>query len=107
MTVGEKSLATKAVEDAQVFLQEMKELLAKEFSHSIGFEEVSIKETRTLIKKAMDGDKEAMVEVTKLHQANQYPDGRNPVEEEINLLLKENKAGMSDLFAPPDIFGEE
>lgn len=105
MSAGDKSVSTQVIEDTKKFYQEMKDLLAKEFSLSVGYEEVSTKETRILIKKSINGDQEAFAELTKLHQANQYPDGRNPVEEEINLMLKHHKDGMSDMFAPPDIFG--
>lgn len=107
MTVKEKSLVTQVIEDSLAFYEEMTDLLAEEFSHGIGYQEVSRKELRGLIRKAIKGDAEAMQQVEQYHQTNQYPDGRNPVEDEINLMLKENKKGMSDLFAPPDIFGED
>ncbi len=107
MAVGNKSIATQVVEDCIKFYEEMKEILALEFQHSVGYTEVSRKETRSLIRKAMDGDQEAMGELETLSQANQYPDGRNPVEEEINQALADHKKNMPDtIFSSPNLFGD-
>ena len=91
MPKGDKSIATEAVLQAVDMIQDAKEEIRKSYGLAMGYEEMSRKEMKALIRKGITGDAEARDEVNKLHQVNQYPDGRNPVADEINLILAEHQ----------------
>ena len=98
-------IANSVIQDALTIRDELVEMLRKEAGHKVGFDVVSTRKVRALVRGTIQGNSAAYIELRWLEQSQPDEASKQSLYQEIETVLAEEQGPepFLDAFMPPEL----